>query len=163
MFSQVDGPTALRAELAHSLSLSLQEITVEGPSGPTRARAGMVGTWNGKKGQVVVLVRHLRPQKVIRYVFGQPILSIADLEYAVDSSFAFVEGMGFRLDSPDFAELPESEKRDRIASWNALRRTARKVTKRPSKREKAELARIPLLRRGADGRLDPRTRLRTFF
>ena len=131
----------------------------------------MVGTWNGKKGQVVVLVRHLRPVKVIRYVFAQPIVSTADLEYAVDSGFAFVEGMGFRLDSPDFAELSESEKRDRIASWNALRRMSRKAKKRslkrssasPSESQKAELARIRLIRRGAEGRLDPRTRLRTFF
>ena len=59
MFAQGDGPTALRADLIRALAFSLQDVEVDMGRGPERARAGLAGVWNGRKGQVVILVRYI--------------------------------------------------------------------------------------------------------
>ena len=69
MFAQADGPTALRAELVFALALSLDQAELSLPDGDGPYCAAMAAVWNGKKGTVAVLLRHLKQPIVIRHVF----------------------------------------------------------------------------------------------
>ena len=73
MFTVADGPTAVRAELVRALSLSLNAIEPEGADLDGRFCAALAAVWNGKKGTVALLLRHLDEPVLRRHVFSGPL------------------------------------------------------------------------------------------
>jgi hypothetical protein len=126
MFSPMDGPTSLRQDMVWALAFSLRDSVVETTEGEGLAKAGMAAMWNGRKGEVVVLIRRIDPPAVARYRCTDPISSTSDLETAIDAALGFAETLGFMLDNAAFRELTEQEQRDRLETWDALRRVKRK-------------------------------------
>lgn len=125
MFSQTDGPTALRPDLVRAISFSIQELTLETEDGPRRALCGLAGVWNDSKGVVVLIVRHLSPPATLRYAFAQPIHSEEMLDQAIDDGIGYAESLGFLMDAPHFVELPERAQQERLRIWNELRKVRR--------------------------------------
>jgi hypothetical protein len=126
MFSPMDGPTSLRQDMVWALAFSLLDSIVETTDGEGLAKAGMAAMWNGRKGEVVVLIRRIDPPAVARYRCSDPITCTADLETAIDSALGFAETLGFMLDNAAFRDLTEREQLDRLATWDGLRRVKRK-------------------------------------
>jgi hypothetical protein len=126
MFSPMDGPTSLRQDMVWALAFSLRDSIVETTEGEGLAKAGMAAMWNGRKGEVVVLIRRIDPPAVARYRCTEPITTTADLETAIDAALGFAETLGFMLDNAAFRDLTETEQRDRLATWDGLRRVKRK-------------------------------------
>jgi len=126
MFVEKDGPTALRPELLRALSLSVEAIPVPSSTGLDRCCAALSGVWNGKRGYVAVLVRNLDVPEVRRFVNEEPIASESLLGSAVDAGLAFAESMGFTMDGHEFQGLGEAQQRERLGSWNEVRKTARR-------------------------------------
>jgi hypothetical protein len=122
MFSQLDGPTALGLDLVSALSLSVGEVEIQTQDGPHRARCGVAGVWNGAKGGVVIVVRQLEPAAITRYEFADPIDSSPGLDHAVDAAIGFATSLGFLMDAPEFRELGEAERRERLHAWDVLRK-----------------------------------------
>jgi hypothetical protein len=145
MFSKLDGPTSLRAELVRGLAFSLADVEQEGPDGMHLSRAGVAGIWNGDKGVVVVILRQLEPAAVTRYRFAEPITSEADLDHAMEAGIGFALSLGFLMDDPDFRRLGELERSLRIARWDEMRKVrASKRAKAAQREEPAEaLPEIP--------------------
>jgi hypothetical protein len=137
MFSKLDGPTSLRAELVRALAFSLADVEQEGPDGMHLSRAAVAGIWNGDKGVVVVILRQLEPAAVTRYRFAEPIHNEADLDHAVEAGIGFALSLGFLMDDPDFRRLGEVERHLRIARWDEMRKV------RSGKRAKAAQAEQP--------------------
>jgi hypothetical protein len=124
MFSRSDGPTALRADLVHALSFSVQQAELEGPLGPEPAVAALAAVWNGRKGFVAVLVRFVETQVVDRYVHSDPLTSDSDIEGAVEEALGFVESLGFGMDQPAFDVLDIEIQEQRMRLWNRVRKPA---------------------------------------
>lgn len=125
MFSETDGPTALRRESVQALALSMATVELDGPQGPERCCAGMSAVWSGHKGHVAVLIRVLEPARLRRFVYSAPLLSLEDLSGAVEEALAFIEGQGFCMDVPDFVQLDEAAQIERLAEWDSLRKLQR--------------------------------------
>jgi hypothetical protein len=125
MFSETDGPTALRRESVQALALSLATVELDGPQGPEKCCAGMSAVWSGHKGHVAVLIRVLEPARLRRFVYSAPLLSLEDLTGAVEEALAFIESHGFCMDVPDFMQLDEAAQIERLAEWDNLRKLQR--------------------------------------
>ncbi len=132
MFSKLDGPTSLRADLVRALAFSLADVDQDGPDGAKLCRAGVAGIWNGEKGVVVVILRQLEPAAVTRYRFAHPIDNVGDLDSAVESGLGFALSLGFLMDDPEFQRLDETERSLRIARWDEMRKV------RGARRSRAE-------------------------
>jgi len=122
MFSENPGPTALRLDLVQALSFSTGEAVVQTTAGAVRVLAALSAVWNGSKGYVAVLLRPLDGAAVRRFTFANPLHSIDELWSAVDEGIAFVEGMGFGMDPPEFLTLAEDVQRGRLEAWDVLRK-----------------------------------------
>lgn len=133
MFSQVDGPTALGLDLVSALSLSMGEAEIETQDGTRSARCGVAGVWNGAKGGVVIVVRQFEPAAVTRYEFANPISSRPDLDHAVDAAIGFAATLGFLMDAPEFRELDEARRRERLHAWDLLRKIKAGRSRREAK------------------------------
>jgi len=127
MFKEVDGPTALRVDLVHSLCFSMDVVEVEGPEGSGRFCAGIGAVWNGNKGYVAILLRHVSKPVLRRLMADQPFTSLQDLEAGVDESIAFVESMGFTMDHPEFESLGSDRRKLRLRCWNDIRKVDREL------------------------------------
>jgi len=130
MFSENPGPTALRIDLVQAMSFSAGEATIQTPNGPARALAALSGVWNGTKAYVAVLVRPLDSPNVRRFTFAHPLHSVEELWSAVEEGIAFVEGMGFSMDPPEFVSLSEDVQRGRLEAWDVLRKSSPDVRTR---------------------------------
>ena len=140
MFAQANGPTALRPELIFALSLSLDEAELSLPAGDGPYCAALAAAWNGKKGTVAVLLRHLKEPIVIRHVFNGRLASEEAVNSAVDEGIAFAESLGFAMDHPAFRDIGARQQKQRLGAWNDLRRTKKRVrhlSARASKKDKA--------------------------
>jgi hypothetical protein len=122
MFSQMDGPTALRPDFVRALAFSLDEVEISTSVGMRLAGAAIAAVWNGHKGFVAVIVRHAEPARVDRYVHAEPAASEADLDAQTEAALAFAETLGFAMDSPEFAGLDAGERDRRLARWNLMRK-----------------------------------------
>jgi hypothetical protein len=125
MFSETDGPTALRRERVQALALSLAPVDLEGPEGPEKSCAGLSAVWSGQKGHVAVLIRGLEPARLRRFVYTAPLLTLEDLMEAVEEALAFIESHGFCMDAPEFALLDEAAQIERLDEWDNLRKLQR--------------------------------------
>ena len=125
MFSESEGPTALRQDLIRALSLSAGPGQMQGASGAESACAALSAVWNGRKGYVAVLVRSLETKTIQRYTYADAIRTELELDGAVDEGLAFAESFGFVMDDPTFVELGPIEQKERLDSWNQLRKTSR--------------------------------------
>jgi hypothetical protein len=125
MFSETDGPTALRRDRVQALALSLAAVEVEGPQGPEKSCAGVSAVWSGQKGHVAVLIRGLEPARLRRFVYSAPLLTLEDLMGAVEEALAFIEGHGFCMDAPEFVLLDEAAQAERLTEWDNLRKLQR--------------------------------------
>ena len=126
MFTRSDGPTALRADLVRALAFSQGTCVLSTPDGPSRAVAAVASVWNGKKGFVAVLFRHLQPPRIERFIFADPIPDLETLKVAEGEALAFAERQGFSLDNPAFFALSDPEQAKRLAYWNRFRKVRRK-------------------------------------
>jgi hypothetical protein len=170
MFSQSDGPTALRADLVRALSLSVATASI--PEGDAQsACAALSGVWNGRKGYVALLVRWIDAPLLRRYAYSEPLCSLESLLEAVDEGVGFAESMGFLMDPAEWVALaPEAQKR-RLRMWNELRRLdcVPSLAEQPAVRAVAParqvLARIPVVSRPRDrsAAIGPQARLRAQF
>lgn len=184
MFTEADGPTALRADYVRALcfSQSLERITESGLEGLCCAAVSSV--WNGQKGYVAILVRQVEPAKLRRYVAPRSCRSESALHETLEEALAFVEALGFSMDSHDFGGLAGAERDNRIEEWNALRKLDRRprcfagaepaapepaapAPAEPAAQEEEEagksvLGRLALVQRGSE-RLDPIVRLLSYL
>lgn len=184
MFTQSDGPTALRMDLVHALAFSLRDTLIDSPAGPRMARCAIAGVWNDSKGAVVVVVRHLDPPLAVRYAFSDPVNTPDELDQAVDAALGFAESLGFIVDDPEYRGLDEAERTKRMRTWNQLRKVRapkgvqptesapkteplelKPTEPPPGEGDRAVLGRISLVQReeGERYRTPPRARLRSFF
>ncbi len=181
MFLEAEGPTALRPEMLQVLCFSTQEQLVDSPVGAERCVVALAAVWNGKQGFVAVLVRSLDQPAVRRFTYTEPLRTLEDLEGAVQEAHDFVSGMGFTLDSGDFAGLEGPEQKMRFTRWNQLRKPRQRSaaatadSERPVRAEPpaqstsaepgggAVLGRITLVQKGGDGKPDWLTQLLAFF
>lgn len=122
MFSENPGPTALRLDMIQALSFATEEVALPGADGVVRTLAALSGVWNGTKGYIAVLLRPLDTTAVRRFTYSHPLQSLEELWTAIDEAMAFVEGMGFRMDPPEFLSLPENVRRARLEAWDVLRK-----------------------------------------
>ena len=125
MFSQTDGPTALRRERVHALSFSLAPVELKVAEGIELSCAGISAVWSGQKGHVAVLIRSLEPARLRRFVYSIPLLTLEDLMEAVDEALAFIEGHGFCMDAAEFVLLDETAQSERLEEWDNLRKLQR--------------------------------------
>ena len=192
MFKEADGPTALRADLVRALCFSMDVVEIEGPKGSGRFCAGIGAVWNGNKGYVAVLLRHVSKPVVRRLMADQPFATVQDLDAGVDEGIAFVEAMGFTMDHPEFESLGSDRQKGRLRCWNDIRKVDRKlrhleveakrsVSKRRKQSEekkkagadegrddstddgKAVLGRLALVRKQERAQLHPLARLLSYF
>lgn len=187
MFTVADGPTALRGELVCALSLSMNATELADGAPPGRCCAALAAVWNGRKGTVALLLRSLDEPAVQRHVFSGPLTSEDAVLTAVDEGLALAESFGFSMDSPEFGELDEEKQRERLGSWNEVRKVkktvhymdaaaasapvAAKASARPDAREetgdptpgKAVLGRLSLVRQETGEQAGPLARLLSFF
>ena len=178
MFTEADGPTALRREFLCALSVSLNAEELSRPGGAGLFCAAIAAVWNGKKGVVVLLYRHTEERILIRNQFDGPLASEAAVLEAFDEGIELAESTGFTMDAPDFADLGDEQQAARLAIWN----TVRKVKKRlghltPSSpeipsgepvpeqadAEKSVLGKLELVQKTGDTRPEPLARLLTYF
>lgn len=136
MFSETDGPTALRRDRVQALALSLAPVEIEGPQGREMSCAGVSAVWSGQKGHVAVLIRSVEPARLRRFVYSAPLLSLEDLMGAVEEALAFIESQGFCMDAPEFVLLDEAAQVERLTEWDNLR----KLQRMPRMAAAAELA-----------------------
>jgi len=125
MFSEVDGPTALRRERVRALALSQAPVELDGPEGPETSHAGLSAVWNGQKGHVAVLIRSMAPPRLRRFVFSAPLVTLEELGGAVEEALAFIESFGFYMDAPEFAALDAAAQVERLTDWDNLRKLQR--------------------------------------
>jgi hypothetical protein len=126
MFSETDGPTALRRERVQALALSLASVELEGPQGIEVCDAGLSAVWGGQKGHLAVLICSVEPARMRRFVYSAPLLSLEDLMGAVEEALAFIENFGFSMDAPEFVLLDEAAQLARLEEWDRLRKLQRK-------------------------------------
>jgi hypothetical protein len=124
MFARGDGPTALRADLIRALSFSLQDTEVDLGGGPESARAALAAVWNGRKGQVIILVRFVGREAVDRYAYSEPLPSEEDVAQAVELALGFTDSLGLLMDGPEFQDLELHEQDARLRIWDELRTVA---------------------------------------
>jgi hypothetical protein len=122
MFAKSEGPTALRADLVRALSFSEAKVARDDLTDTVESVAALAAVWNGRKGYVAILVREVDPPRVERYVTEGAITSPEALAAATEEALAFAESLGFTMDAPAFADLPESERESRMQRWNKLRK-----------------------------------------
>lgn len=125
MFSETEGPTALRRERVQALALSLTPVELKGQDGTELSCAGISAVWSGQKGHVAVLIRSLDPSRLRRFVYSVPLLTLEDLMEAVEEALGFIEGHGFCMDAHEFALLDEAAQAERLAEWDNLRKLQR--------------------------------------
>jgi len=125
VFKEAEGPTALREDLVHALSLSLGVCELETPEGYERCCGGLVGVWNGRKGFVSLLIRLADRPSIRRLVYSEPLTSREALEDAIEAGMSFAETLGFAMDDPDFLGLAPSAQRQRLEAWPDLRKLSR--------------------------------------
>ncbi|MFQ5515342.1 MAG: hypothetical protein ACE5FG_13035 [Myxococcota bacterium] len=124
MFTEQQGPTALRMEMIRALAFSVSETSVSLDGAEEEPWvSGLVGVWNGERGFVAFLLRSLTRPEVRRFAFEESIRSFAELDRALESGMDFAAGLGFVMDDPDFSALPESERDARLERWNHLRKS----------------------------------------
>lgn len=121
----MDGPTALRRDLVQALSFSSGTAVIDTGGGAEHCCAALVGVWNGKKGFVAVLVRHLESAKLQRWVYEDRLKDLNSISTAIEAGMAFATSLGFDMDSPAFAELGSAEQNHRMEDWNDLRKLSR--------------------------------------
>ena len=126
MFARTDGPTALRRDIVHALSIAAGEADVELEPGQPRvsAVAAVGGVWNGRNGYVAVLLRALDPPELHRFTFKDPLDSIEDLLAAVRGGIEFATEYGFAMGDAAFRSLSEAEQVHRMRVWDAIRKLA---------------------------------------
>jgi hypothetical protein len=122
MFSKIDGPTALRADLVRALSFSHDRVEHLREGATVASLAALAAVWNGRKGHVALIVRDVEPAAIERYVGSAPILSEDDLDSSVEEGLAFAESLGFSMDAPEFVMLSNEAREERIYRWNKLRK-----------------------------------------
>lgn len=127
MFTEADGPTALRADLVYALSFSAGAEVLETEDGHERCCAAISGVWNGRKGYVALLVRRLETSVVKRYVFANALSTLDEVWQAVEAALAHSESLGFPMDDPEFLGLTPAEKDGRLEAWNDVRKPSRSV------------------------------------
>jgi hypothetical protein len=170
MFSQTDGPTALRQDLVRALSLSVGTACIaEGEA--QCACAALSGVWNGRKGYVVLLVRWTDAPLLRRYAYSEPLTSLQSLHEVVDEGVGFAQSLGFVMDLADWTELAPELQKQRLHAWNELRKLdrvpslVRESAARPAAPSRQVLARIPVVSRPRDpgASAGPEARLRAQF
>lgn len=185
MFTKGQGPTRLKVDLVWAIAFSLADAEVPTDDGSVVAAcAGMAALWNGRRGEVVVLIRHRESGEIDRYHWSEQLLELDDLNSAVDASQSFCESLGFLLDGSDFRGVEDEERRERLQRWEQLCKTAsgrraageaasrgRKAKRRSEEEaddesgdddaDRSVLARISLVRK--EHGVDPGGRLRLFF
>ena len=67
MSVELEGPTALREDLVHALSLSLNVAQISGRGGSGRFCAALSAVWNGKLGSVAVLLHEVDGEAIRRF------------------------------------------------------------------------------------------------
>lgn len=128
MFVEREGPTALREDLVHALSLSVNVVQIAGRGGSGRYCAALSAVWNGSLGSVAVLLREVDGPGIRRFVAADAASDENALESLVDAAIAFSESMGFLMDQPDFHSIAKEEAEQRLAVWNRIRKPKRAVT-----------------------------------
>ncbi len=173
MFKQVDGPTALRRDLVLALSFSRGSAELETDDGIERCCAGLAGVWNGKKGFVAVIVRHLDQPRLRRWVYEARLRDAESVLTAVEAGIAFTKSLGLEMDSTSFIELGSEEQAARIDGWNDMRKLSRQprlpsssaAPQSPITADEhggAVLGRLSLVRK-RDGYTGPLARLLSYF
>jgi hypothetical protein len=127
VFKERDGPTALRRELVQALSFSRATAVIDTGDGAEHCCAGLVAVWNGKKGFIAVLLRHLEKPRIQRWVYDDRLKDVRSVSTAIEAGMAFASSFGFDMDPPEFAELDASVQDERMEEWNDLR----KLSSRP--------------------------------
>jgi hypothetical protein len=122
MFAEVEGPTALRADIVYGLAFSVEEASCETGCGSERCVSALAAVWNGKQGFVAVLVRSLERPEVSRYEYSEEISDVTELHLAIETGLGFAVSLGFLMDEPDFLGLEPAERDRRIDRWNKLRK-----------------------------------------
>ena len=128
MFSKSDGATALRVDLVRALSFSQDRVERFSAGATVASLAALAGVWNGRKGHVALILRDVDPPAIERYAGPGPILSVADLEAAVEEGLAFADSLGFAMDDPEFLNLSEEKRAARIYRWNKLRKVRQSLS-----------------------------------
>ncbi len=125
MFTLNDGPTAIRPEMTRALALSVADVEQSGGSRPETVRGGLAAVWNGRAGQVIVVVRFVERGVVDRYAWTERIRSESELDYAIREGIACAENLGLQMDDTEFLSLPPEKQKERIRLWNQLRKPGR--------------------------------------
>jgi hypothetical protein len=138
MFSLAEGPTAIRPAMVRAMAFSLADV--EQTSGHRResVRGALAAVWNGRAGQVVVVVRFVERGDVERYAWTEPIRSESDLEEAIRAGISCAENLGLQMDDAEFGTLSAAEQKARMRRWNELRKGGK-----PAKGEKPKKAAKP--------------------
>jgi len=126
MFSEADGPTALRRELVRVLTFSVTPAYLETPQGADLSCAALSGVWSGQRGYVAVLIRSLDRPQVRRFVFENKLRSEDELSRAIAAGLEFIEGFGFKMDPGDFVALPLESQGGRLTQWDRVRKLEQK-------------------------------------
>ena len=122
MFSLTDGPTAVRSEMIRALAFSVADVEQCSGSRKETVRGGLAAVWNGRAGQVIVVVRFVERAAVDRYAWTEPIRSESDLEDAIQEGITCAENLGLQMDDNEFLSLGSEKKRERIRRWNQIRK-----------------------------------------
>ncbi len=125
MFSLTDGPTAVRSEMIRALAFSVADVEQCSASRKETVRGGLAAVWNGRAGQVIVVVRFVERAAVDRYAWTEPIRSESDLDYAIREGIACAENLGLQMDDTEFLSLPPEKQKERLRLWNQLRKPGR--------------------------------------
>lgn len=146
MFARRDGPTALRPELIRAMAFTHQDGEIETAHGKVLVRAAMAAVWDGRLGQVLMLIRFVAYGHVDRFACQKRITSERELTEAVGAALETAERMGLRLDDPEFDALDDDGRRERVSRWNDLRtpgspQAGFRVT--PGQRPRADLSPPP--------------------
>ncbi|MBW2415931.1 MAG: hypothetical protein JRG76_15635 [Deltaproteobacteria bacterium] len=177
MFKELDGPTALRADLVLALSFSHGSAELETDDGIERCCAGLVAVWNGKKGFVAVIVRQLDQPRLRRWVYEASLKDAGSVLTAFEAGLAFTTSLGLEMDEIPYTEIGGDERSSRIDLWNDMRKLSRQPnlgsrhdaeTAAPESAITADdhggavLGRLTLVRKGG-GYAGPLARLLSYF
>ena len=123
MFSLAEGATAIRSGMVRALAFSIEDARQQSGSGRSESvRGGLAAVWNGRAGQVIVVVRFVERGTVERYAWTEAIRSEAALAEAIKAGISCAENLGLEIDDPEFLALGPADRKDRLRRWNALRK-----------------------------------------
>ena len=122
MFTRSEGLTHLRPELVRALAFSLEHGHVQTELGRVRVRSGLVGVWNGRVGQVLVLIQLPEFGRVDRWSYSQRIDSEKLLDEAVRAGLSSAECLVEAMDNPEFVGLDPESQSERLERWEDFRK-----------------------------------------